>query len=974
MKFKGYKYKFTLSHFDLALFIEPFEDAIVLYDELEQPVDTFLKYYQEQKLEGALAEQQADELFGELQVFLKTYHFNLIKLEISHTPSRAYIINPYERRLDEDNLKYLRIKNMIDVTTDELMDLALNKPIQVSVDELEKPIEEEVVIQRETSPKQEIKVKPIKDKLSKCESSKYQAFKIVIVVIFLLIASYLLVIYIAAKEGLPWGADIYGHLFKADLVYQNLQKGNIYPLFTTYWYNGVQPFRYWGPVPYYIFCICQFVAKGGVLEAYKLFIGLSFFVGGIGWLLWGIKQNRMTLSFFIAVLWFFMPDNARVFFSEGNIPRIVIAMLLPYLFFFVWEFVQHAKLSLGVGISLLMILVILSHLMIAAMLGIATFIFLGINFWIDKKIEPPVQVLGIMLLSFVVCGFWIYPALQGGLVAMDREATSDVMRSLSMPFTISLNPFLRLESTGYFYYGLSIVIVSILGVFLSYKKSLAGFITTLIIFLGTTTAFVPLLSKLPLNQLLWMMRFTPMAYAFFLLALFNWTGCRRWILIGMLFLIAIDSTLSFNLEAYSAEKPTKITSILNTVKDITKQRLLLLDHSLFGSYPSYYLGSVGKKVAYSYGWAWQGAATAQNIVLLNTALERGYYTYLFDRAIEMGCDTIVIRKDSLKKEKAKWQDLEEAAKLSNYYLYEETPESYIIYRNLVVPFGVVTQYEGLCIGRSATDIPMQYPYFEIGEFLNIEQYTLERLSKYKLIYLSDFVYNTRQKAEEMIIHLSQRGVKIIIDMNRIPVDQVSNRMTFLGVDAQPITFHTKLPELLFNQKIYQAQAFKESYENWNTVYLDDVKQSIGFSWFGDKKLTFIGKGAQENVIFLGFNLMFHGMYNEDSKVKELLNNVLGIAESDLPKRQIVSLDVKVDANTISIHALQDNVNTTLAFLDAYDSTRELGKQHNLLTVQNGTTFIKIVYPYLLEGGIISLIGVIGLSALLIIINKKQVRE
>lgn len=46
--------------------------------------------------------------------------------------------------------------------------------------------------------------------------------------------------------------------------------------------------------------------------------------------------------------------------------------------------------------------------------------------------------------------------------------------------------------------------------------------------------------------------------------------------------------------------------------------------------------------SYTFGWAWQGAATADNIMLLNQALENEQYDYLFDRSVELGDDTVAI--------------------------------------------------------------------------------------------------------------------------------------------------------------------------------------------------------------------------------------------------------------------------------------------------------------------------------------------
>ncbi|WP_069999807.1 6-pyruvoyl-tetrahydropterin synthase-related protein [Cellulosilyticum sp. I15G10I2] len=1010
MKFKGYKYKFNLnashsifinhrptaSHlhtFEITLFVESFAEELILYDELENLVQQFLSSYEHRELgeikpfdqiEPTL-ENMGTVFFEKLYVRLEAHQFKLVKLEIGETPSRIYIVNHPENRIDQTMLTQLLMQSMLDKATEEVVSQALKLQQSQIEDEPLKPIKQTQLTgfddtykshrsdMREQGSSKNRLQGDMTGSIENNTSSSVKCslgFKTILALVFLTISTIVLMFYVSQVEGGPWGADIYGHIFKADLVYQGIKNGNIYPLFTELWYNGIQPFRYWGPVPYYILAGCQALVGGSIAGGYLLFIGMTFFIGACGWLAWGIKENRIFLSLAFGMLWFFMPDNARVIFSEGNIPRIVITMLLPYLMFFVWEFVEHKHKRAAIGVILIMILSITSHLMIAAMIGIATFIFLLCYTIMHKEAEASFQIIIVMLLTFAVCGIWVYPALRGGLVAMDSEATSEVMRALSIPFTISLNPFLRLRSTGYFYYGLSIVIIAFIGVLLSHKKSQPGFIATLVIFLGTTTAFVPFLIKLPLNQLLWMMRFTPMAYSFFIIGMISWKTCKRSIVLTMLLLIALDSSLSFNLPLYTDEKPPKITSVLDMTKPITKQRILLLDNSLFGSFPSYYLGGEGEKVQYAYGWAWQGAATAKNIVLLNSAVEKGYYTYMFDRAIEMGCDTIIIRKASLEQTKNKWDDMLHAARISDYALYAETDESYIIRRQVEGAFGVVTHYEGLCIGRSATEIPLQYPYFEIGGSWNVEDYTLEDLSQYKLIYLSDFRYNNRLKAEKMLINLSRKGVKIVIDMNKIPVDLGTNRITFLGVSAQPITFHNNFGDLFFNNKLYKSTQFKEEYQDWNTVYLDNLSGVTGFSWIRNQKLAFMGNNQHENIIFVGFNLMFHAMFNQDPQIQQLLNEAIGIEPSWVPQRRLVSLEIKRDKNDLMIDVPEDNVNTTFAFLDAYESTKPIFKKNNLLHLNRGQTLIKITYPYLVEGTIVSLAGIIALIGVFVITNKK----
>ncbi|ALU36824.1 6-pyruvoyl-tetrahydropterin synthase-related protein [Clostridium autoethanogenum] len=1018
MKFQGYKYKFkiNISHsvlinnrrgnlhshtFEISLFIKIINDDFALYDDVEKIVQEFLNIYDEKELNlikpfdkiEPTIENVGDFLYVRLKGILKNNNMILIRLEISETPARVYVVNYDENHIKEPGyekefksykkrMTRIIINNILNTTAKQLTDdLKNSSNTIVEGTWIQEDDKKEKVIEKKNT----IKIKESKkapDDIGhsgKVRKNNYVFLEILGAISVLLIGTIVLLLCIIKTGGYPWGADTYGHIFKGDLLYKSIKEGNIYPLFTQFWYNGVQPFRYWGPLSYYVLAGCEFISGGNPINGYVIFIGYSFFIGGLGWLLWGIHQRRILLSLVFGILWFFLPENIRVLFVAGNIPRVIIAALIPYLFYFVWKFVKDDDRSSIIPIALFMCAIIMCHLMIGAMVGIASFIFLSLYSIMNKKIEKSVHVILTMLLSFAICGIWIYPALKGGLVSMDSGATSSqMMELLATPFTISLNPFLRLfgiVDREYFYYGLSILIISILGIFVSNKKSAPGFVTSIVIFLGTTTAFVPMLEKMPFSQLLWMVRFTPIAYALFIISLLNWTKCKKYFMIIMVVLIAADSSLSFNLSLYPQIKSAEVDNILSSAKNITKQRIALLDDSTFGAYPSFYICSEDKKISYSYGWAWQGAATAQNIVLLNTALEKGYYNYMFDRSLEMGCDTVVVAKAPMKKDKRDFNIINNAAKFSQYTLYKETSEGYVFHRKASENFGVVTKYSGLCIGRSASDIPLEYPSFEIGSSWNIEDYTLDELSKYKVIYLSDFRYNSRSKAENMVSKLSSMGIKIIIDMNRIPADTITNRMVFLGVTAQPITFNTKMPDMFFNDKKYESVNFKDEYKRWNTVYLDNVPQVTGFSWVNGKKVPFLGNGKErnKNVTFLGFNLIFHGMENDDSRVLAIMNTVMGTKSSILPKRVLVPINLKYGQNSITINSPKNNVNTTVAFLDAYKSNSgEIYAKQNLLNVNKGETKIRVTYPYLFQGIAVSVIGLLGFAFFIIYIYKRVV--
>lgn len=805
--------------------------------------------------------------------------------------------------------------------------------------------------------------------VTKEKNHKVSIVKAILLLLFISIAFVYLMIHYGYVAS---GNDAWGHLFKSNLLYENIKEGNVYPLYTSLWYNGVQPFRYWAPLPYYVLAFLQWIAGGSISGAYVLFAGVSVFLGGLGWVLFGRAQKRIVLGTALGILWFFLPENIRVFFCEGNIPRMVTAIIIPYCVYTIWLFFIKRKNKAMFGIIACMIGITLSHVMIAAMVGIATFIFLFFYVISNKEYKRAFQTLLIMLVSFAISGFWLLPALSGGLVGMDPEASASVMKSLAYSFKESLNPMIRMNGIiDTFYYGISIVVISVIGVLLAKKGKKSGFITAIVIVLLTTVEVVPILSKMPLSQLLWMMRFATIAYAFFYWSLLEWTSIRRYFCMILMGILILDCIPSFNIDRYYTQVAGKADEELEIAKSITSQRVAILDLSAYGSYPSWQL-CVGKdRVDYSYGWAWQGATTSSNIVMLNTAVEYGRYSYVFDRCIELGNDTVVLPINQVEESNTTESYLLYAAKQSQYELVKKTDKAYIFHRDTPEQFGVRSSYQGLAVGKNAELIVLSYPVFEVAKDEYIDAYSIEELTKYKVLYLSGFQYHDKETAEKLLTEAADAGVRIVIDMSYVPEDPITKRSSILGVTAQVVTFNSRYPDLVYKENVYEMDYFDSKNKKWRSTFIDGAKDITGSVNFMNMNLPFVGTNGHENIIFLGFNLLYHALQTSDSSAYTILNDILGLQTDVIPEREIIPIHVEYGKDYISIDAESVPVNTTIAYQDTFESRGAIKDSNNLLVVEDKQTYIELKYP-LLEVGIISTsVGIILMSFLFCWVRKEQ---
>ena len=391
-----------------------------------------------------------------------------------------------------------------------------------------------------------------------------------------------------------------------------------------------------------------------------------------------------------------------------------------------------------------------------------------------------------------------------------------------------------------------------------------------------------------------------------------------------------------------------------------------LGHSL-----SYYLTTGYEKIKYSSGLGWQDAATASNIDLLNRAIKDGYYNFFFDRSIEMGTETVVISKKQVVNLENVFKKLLASGEKLGYKLVDQNKYSYVFHKDTPSVFGVSTKYAGITIGKDAGELTLEFPSFKIGDSLILDNYTFDELKDYKTIYLSGFEYNDKDKAEELIRKLTDNGVKVYIDMNRVPSDSLTNRMNFLGVTAQSIILKNNYPDLIYKDNVIESSAFKTEDSTWSTIYLENLTNVYGYSNFKDEKLDFLGTGENENIVFIGFNIVFHAMETGDSNELKLLRDIFEVDENTLPQRNVIPIDVRYEKNKIIIKSPQDNVNTTVAYQDNFISCENIVNENNLLVVDKGTTEIEIRYPYFTKGLIITLIGIIGMIILSYFIFKKN---
>lgn len=764
----------------------------------------------------------------------------------------------------------------------------------------------------------------------------------------------------------PTGADTMCHIYKGDVLYHSIRQGNWYPLYDSFWYNGVQMMRYWAPLPVYFLAFCQMAAGGNDLDGYLLFVALVFYLGALIWLYIGHKKGRLRMGVFMGILWFFLPNNLFALFVEGNLPRSLSMILLPLFIYYICEYLFEEDAKALCKVVPVFAGIALCHVGYAGMILLAMLLFLLMYRILSHRSGKCIPALISMILPFLIIGIWLYASLKGGITSTD---SSQVMKGFFQDAVISLNPLRRLTNGNTeFYFGFAAFAVAVFGAICSKRQSMVGFWAALLIFVCTTTSMYTVLEKLPGSQYLWMLRFISIALVMILYSFLLWRSLKKGFVIACCLLLLADCIPSLSLVWHGAGKTTaeenmqinSDASLITKAREVTKQRAALLDGSTLGAMAPYLLTDYdGKQTRGTFGAGWQSAATARNIVELNEAVERGFYPFLFDRTVELGNDTVLIRISELKEKEKDVECVSRAAKEQEFYLEAQNDSYLLFHRDMYPAFGTIGNYDGLAIGTSAATLTYSYPDITRGESDDLNDYSFAELSGYRVIYLSGFSYRDKDKAEKMIKKLSDQGVRVIISGDGIPLNEKNGIRSFLGVTCQNIYFENGYPILYTGEEELDTELFDKENREWKTVYFNGLDREDGYLYDSGMKVAFSGTVYNENIVFVGLNLPYHYFLTQDQNVGEYMNRIMGDDLSGLPERTIVPLQITYSAHVIRIRSPRDGVNTSLAYHDIFQSRQKIDQEHTLTVVRHGVTVIRLHYPYLPQGLCMSLVGIFG---------------
>jgi len=781
----------------------------------------------------------------------------------------------------------------------------------------------------------------------------------------------------------PAGHDTLYHLYRGEFLYEEMCKGNWIPLYDGNWYNGVELLRYWAPLSPYLVAGCIALAGGSTLGGYLVYVAVVLFFGAVNWLIVGAKVKRLVLGGWIGALWFFIPNNLYTLFGEGNLARSLCMTFMPWLLYMMYAYDHEKKARYLLGVAVSFAFISMCHLGYACMIFGVSILFFIWDYFFGGKIRKKIHLFIAMLLGIGMMGFWILPSVMGGMFSMDNSQT---MLSYFQNLSLTLNPLRRLQDMDYFYFGIASLIIIVIALLGGKRKEKQYFITPLCILGLTSVVAAPVLASFPLGQYFWMVLVIPVAICMILFGLLLWDTGKKWLIVCLMLLQVADAipSLSYIYGDFSGQTmETRYAdfaeeSLMTRAKEITKQRIALMDDSVLESQGAYILSSFQGKTATTYGYGWTSAETASNIMQMNEAMEGGAYVYLFNCALNLGNDSVLVYVPVLQHKDLDIGLLDEAAKTVGYEL-DSYNESYRLY-HMDTPdtFGVVRHYKAAGIGKGSSLFAMRYPCIEELDSENINDYTYEELSQYELIYLDQFTYTEKHTAENLLKQLADEGTRIVISATGIPTEETTGIQSFLGVNCQTIQLDNGYPLLYTKDGIWDTDLFADGYSDWKTVYVQGLDEVTGYFTEMDKEFAFMGTVYNSNICMIGLGLPYHYSLTKDRSVETLLDQLFSLDSQEIAEAELVPISVTYEGNDIVITCPRDQVNTTLAYHSIFSSTGNLYEKQNLLYVNQGTTEITMTYPFYYVG-----IGVsIGCAFLMIVFmtwvrgfwNRRDIEE
>jgi uncharacterized membrane protein len=716
---------------------------------------------------------------------------------------------------------------------------------------------------------------------------------------------------LSSNSNYPYTVDGMGHLTKIKYIADSLKNLRFSDWFP-YWYNGSGVVQYYPPLSYLMQVPVQMIFDN-IMITFKYFAFSSFFIGSMG--VWYTCYRFLSpLSGVLAGgLYAANPFFIASLLLSGVIAQGPIFAFSPWLLFFSVLFFKKPSRAVWMTVCILSSMLILSHVMHAFMVCLC----LGIGFLslsLIKKIEFSriIHWAAAIGLGCGLAAFWWLP----GVTQLENPGIPHLLPEAGLIWTANLKWFLPSQiEVGGLYFSLTMHIISLCAVFFLFNNSKENsddkqlfnervFVIFNLILMIFTVIFSfgqnnPLFKYVPLNQQLVPGRILSLScISSTLLTTYVIVNIIKKIkakylaypiAILLIVIIFIDvNPKKWTLEIQNGATIEKlIESVPEKGKHFEKSRFTWVApvNSNMTYFPLLYDFNMAD------GWNIEGTPHNHALWLHNTALSCDCDMYAVKNLMQWNAHSVLISRNYVNLKKAmEGIGYSEIDGFEGLILMHNPSKSSYFYKQ---------NRDAIAIGKGIEGFSMSFPWVVAGESPNLDDYSEEELSPYKLIYFIEPDIKDLSAFEERVKQLSKQGKTIMIEMGR------TEEWPILGVMPYDVTYDSSaslkpnkstLTDIKYRYipLTYSGQSCALS--GLDTVYYTLKQKSdtgeypaIGAKKVEGKNIYFVGMGLSQllspSVIrTLGLVAIQPEMSERDNDIKTLLELLMDNAK---PSKKIL---------------------------------------------------------------------------------------
>lgn len=703
-------------------------------------------------------------------------------------------------------------------------------------------------------------------------------------------------------NGQPLGQHIWEHLYGGD--------------FTGYHPSFFSLFASQAPLPYGIYTLVMHIT-GSVQYSYFAMLALLYGVGAVGWMIWSKGKERILLCAVLAAAWFVSPPMLYVVFVQGYLPLAFCLAGVPYLLYFVYEYLEYRKLNMFYGTAFCVFCMVLSHAAAVAVALVALAVFLLLYGLMNKEWKKTLTVTVAAGIGILFSCFWLVPAVRYGLVGVTEELPLESILDAIYP--------IYMGSGSMLYIGVAVFGVAVLGALCSNWRRAAGFWTAAICAVVLVCLHKSLLLMIGMAVLLGLVS----------AALLRWRPCPKWVLLACAALLLADGIF-----AYHGTHPWTDT-----------RQKVALPQELQQQWVSALGNVVPEEGNYVIQNRRMGALRRQH---MEEAFEAGHYYYVFDRSLESGAGVVMADRKKVAPERT--DKLMDAATKSGYRYQDGVQEAYVFYRETPAQFGTTAAYRGIGIGTSAYYASWLFPDIQEGESPYPEDYSVEELSRYQTVYLSGWKVRDGQALETLLKQLADRNVTIVAE--------AGTGTRLFGVQTEELTVAGNMPALsgkvnlpeLPLEMLARGITLKNPEETWIWGEKNGRREAVA--------------GMRGPVRLIGLQLPSYTAREARVEYLPALETLLELEAGNHPQRKVVETAYQKSNGIMTVHAPQNGVILPFAYVGPISvRAGQKTKVHGLLQMQ--TDILVLQASYSLWGNVLTFAGILLAICYMVFVRKKR---